>query len=47
MAARHLGHQVGGRRRDHDEIGLARQPDMADVELARRIEQVGEGASRR
>ncbi len=25
MAARHLGHQVGGRRRHHHEIGVARQ----------------------
>ncbi len=44
MAARHFGHQVGGRRRDDDEIGVARQPDMADVELALRIEQIGVGA---
>ena len=44
MAARHLGDQVGGRRRDDDEIGVARQADMADVELALRIEQVGIGA---
>ena len=36
--------QVGGRRRDHDEIGVARQADMADVELALRIEQIGIGA---
>ena len=42
MTVRHLGHQVGGRRRDDDEVGLAREPDMADVEFARRIEQVGE-----
>jgi len=33
MDARHLCHEVGGRRRDHDEIGLAREPDVADVEL--------------
>ena len=42
MAARHLGHEVGGRGRDHDQIGLARQPDMADVELGRGVEQIGE-----
>ena len=42
-AVRHLGHQVGGGRRDDDEVGLARQPDMADVELGSRVEQVGEG----
>ena len=44
VAARHLGHQIGGRGRDHDQIGFARQPDMADIELARGIEQVGEDA---
>ena len=44
VAARELGHEIGGRGRDHDEIGLARQPDVADVELASRIEQVREHA---
>ena len=44
MAARHLGHQIGRRWRDDDEIGVARQANMADVELALRIEQIGEGA---
>ena len=44
VAVRHLGHQVGGRGRDDDEIGVAREADMADVELGCRIEQVGEGA---
>ena len=44
VTAGHLGHQVGGGRRHHDQIGLARQPDVADVELVRRIEQVGEDA---
>ena len=44
VTAGHLGHQVGGGRRDDDEIGLAREPDVADVEFARRIEQVGEHA---
>ncbi len=34
MAVRHFRHQVGGRRRDHDQIAVAREPDMADVELA-------------
>jgi hypothetical protein len=38
---RHLGHQIGGRRRNHDQVGLARQPDVADVEFMRRVEQVG------
>ena len=44
MAVRHLRHQVGGRGRDHDEIGVARKPDVPDIEFAARIEQVGEGA---
>ncbi len=44
MTIRHLGHQVGGRGRDHDEIGVARKPDVADIELARRIEQIRERA---
>ena len=35
VAAGHLGHQVGGRGRHHDEVGLAREPDVADVELGR------------
>ena len=43
---RHLGHQVGGGRRDDDQIAVARQPDMADVELAPRIEQVGVARAR-
>ena len=30
MAARHLRHQIGGRRRDDDHIRFARQPDVAD-----------------
>ncbi len=44
MAARDFRDQVGGRRRDDDEIGVARQADMADVEFALRIEQIGIGA---
>jgi hypothetical protein len=44
VAARHPGRQVGGRRRHHDQIGVARQPNVADVELARRIEQLGKRA---
>ena len=42
VAVRHLRHQVGGRGRDHDEVGVAREPDVADIEFARRIEQVRE-----
>ena len=38
MPPRQLGHEVGGCRRDHDEIGLTGEPDVADVELAVRIE---------
>ena len=44
MAAGHLRHQIRRRRRDDDEIGVARQPNMADVEFALRIEQIGVGA---
>ena len=44
MALRHLRHQVGGRRRHHDQIAVARQADMAGVELALGIEQIGVGA---
>ena len=44
MAARHLRHQVGGGRRDHDQVGLARQPDVADLALVVEIEQVDEDA---
>ncbi len=42
MAIRHLCHQVGGRRCHHDQVGLACEPDMADVDLGRGIEQVSE-----
>ena len=44
MAAGELGDQVGGRRRHHDQIGLARQPDVTDVELAACVEQIGKHA---
>ena len=44
MAAGHLGQQVGGGRRHHDQVGLARQPDVADLALVVEIEQVGEDA---
>ena len=44
MAAGHLGQQVGGGRRDHDQIGLARQADVADLALVVEIEQLGEDA---
>ena len=44
VTARHLGHQVGGRRCNDDEIGFAREANVADVEFARGIEQIGEHA---
>ena len=42
MAVGELGHQVGGGRRDHQKVGLARQPDMADIVLVIAVEQFGE-----
>ena len=44
VAASHLGQQVGGGRRDHDQVGLARQPDVADLALVVEIEQLREHA---
>ena len=41
-AVRHLAHEIGGRRRDHDQVGLARQPDMTDIVLVLAVEQLGE-----
>ena len=35
-------HQVGGGRRDDDQVGLARQADVADVVLVLAVEEVGE-----
>jgi hypothetical protein len=37
---RHLGQEIGGRRRHHHEVRLPRQPDVADLVLARQIEQL-------
>ena len=42
VAVRHPGNEVGGRRRDHDQVGLARQPDMADIVLVLPVEEFGE-----
>jgi hypothetical protein len=42
MAVRHLGDQVGGGGCDDEEVGRARQGDMADIGLVRQREQVGE-----
>jgi hypothetical protein len=39
-----FGHEVGGGGRDDDEIGLAREADVADIEFLRLIEQIGEDA---
>ena len=47
MAAGHLGEQVGGGRRDDQQVGLARQADVADLLLVVEVEQVGEHALRR
>ena len=41
-AVRHLGEKVGGRRRDHDQVSLARQADMPDLGLVLEVEQIGE-----
>ena len=41
VAARHFRQQIGRRRRHHDEIGITRQTNVADVEFTLRIEQVG------
>jgi hypothetical protein len=43
-SVRHLRHEIGGGGRDDDEIGVAREADVTHIELARGIEQVGEGA---
>ena len=40
VALRHLRHQVGGRRRHHDQVAVARQTDVAGIEFALGIEQV-------
>jgi hypothetical protein len=42
MAVGELGHQIGGGRSDHQQIGLARKPDVADVVLVIAVEQFGE-----
>ena len=44
MAAGHLGDEVCGGRRHHDQVGLARQADVADLALVVEIEQLGEDA---
>ena len=37
---RHLGHEVGAGRRHHDEVGLARQADMAHLGFVGQGEQL-------
>ena len=44
VAAGHLGDQVGGGGRHHDQVGLARQADVADLALVVEVEQLGEDA---
>ena len=41
VAVRHLRHQVGGRRRHHDQIAFAREADVTGVEFALGVEQIG------
>ena len=41
---RHLRHQIGGSRGNDDEIGFARNTNVSDVELDRRVKQVGMNA---
>jgi len=40
VAACHFGQKIGRRRGNHDKVGIAREADMADIELALRIEQI-------
>ena len=42
MTAGKFCHQVGSRGCYHDQVSLACQPDMPDIEFACRIEEVGE-----
>ena len=44
VAAGHLGQEVGGGGRHHDQVGLAREADVADLALVVEVEQVGEDA---
>ncbi len=47
MATRHLGHQIGGGGRHHDQISVAGEPNMADVEFGARIEEIHIGVPAR
>ena len=44
MTIGHFRHQVRGCRRNYDQIAVPRQTDMAGVELAFGIEQIGVAA---
>ncbi len=39
---RHLGEKIGGRGRNDDEVGLARETDMSDLGLVLEVEELGE-----
>src|SRR3546814_948383 len=41
LSRRHLREQVGGRRRDDDQIGLARELDMPHLDLVFEVEEAG------
>ena len=41
VAVCHLCHQVGGGRRHDDQVAFAREADMAGIEFAAGVEQVG------
>ncbi len=43
QALRHFGEEVGGRRRDRNQVGFARKANMTDLGLVLQIEQIGEG----
>jgi hypothetical protein len=43
-ATGHSRHEIGGGWRDHDESGVARQPDVADLSFIVEVEQRGEDA---
>ena len=44
MATRHFRDQIGGCRRHDNKVGIAGKPNVADIEFALWIEQIGIGA---
>ena len=44
MTAGDLGHQVGGRRRDDNQVTVAGEADVPGIELTRGVEQIGVAA---